>query len=42
MNQPHPTLPHTYPRRILLAVAAYSPQIVTETCYALALQTDPP
>lgn len=27
--------PHQYPRRILLAVAARSPQIVTETIYAL-------
>ena len=32
---------HTYPRRILLAVAANSPQIVTETLYALAHQTKP-
>ncbi len=30
------TLPHHYSRRILLAVAANSPQIVTETLYALA------
>lgn len=42
MNQPDPTLPHTYPRRILLAVAANSPQIVTETVYALACQHTPP
>ncbi|MBO0613283.1 CRISPR-associated ring nuclease Csm6 [Thiothrix fructosivorans] len=41
-KQLDPTLPHTYPRRILLAVAANSPQIVTETYYALARQTDPP
>lgn len=34
--------PHTYPRRILLAVAAHSPQIVTETCYALVCRSDPP
>lgn len=33
--------PHNYPRRILLAVAANSPQIVTETLYALAQQTEP-
>jgi CRISPR-associated protein (TIGR02584 family) len=33
--------PHTYPRRILLAVAAHSPQIVTETVYALSQQTVP-
>lgn len=28
--------PHTYPRRILLCVTGLSPQIVTETLYALA------
>src|SRR5574337_1815314 len=28
--------PHTYPRRVLLAVTGLSPQIVTETLYALA------
>ena len=33
--------PHTYPRRILLAVAANSPQIVTETLFALARHTVP-
>jgi len=32
--------PHTYPRRVLLAVAARSPQIVTETIYALTQQAD--
>lgn len=36
----HPS-PHEYPRRILLAVAANSPQIVTETIYALTRQSDP-
>lgn len=30
------TDPHAYPRRILLAVTGLSPQIVTETLYALA------
>jgi len=35
-----PTNDH-YPRRILLAVAAKSPQIVTETLFALACQTKP-
>ncbi len=30
------------PRRILLAVTGLSPQIVTETLYALAVRTDPP
>lgn len=41
----HPTAghqPHTYPRRILLAVSGLSPQIVTETLYALAAQADGP
>lgn len=33
--------PPTYPRRILLAVAAKSPQIITETIYALARQEIP-
>lgn len=32
--------PHQYPRRILLAVAARSPQIVTETIYALTQLDD--
>jgi CRISPR-associated protein (TIGR02584 family) len=31
-----PTQPHTYPRRILLAVTGLSPQVLTETLYALA------
>lgn len=31
-----PTQPHLYPRRVLLAVSGLSPQIVTETLYALA------
>lgn len=33
--------PTTYPRRILLAVTGLSPQIVTETLYALAVQREP-
>lgn len=37
-----PALPHAYPRRILLAVAANSPQIITETCYALVCRSSPP
>lgn len=41
MTHPDPTQPHTYPRRILLAVAANSPQIVTETVYALTQHTTP-
>lgn len=35
---PHPDRPETYPRRILLAVTGLSPQIVTETLYALAVK----
>ena len=35
MTQLDPTQPHTYPRRILVAVEAYSPQTVTEALYAL-------
>lgn len=41
MNFPDPQQPHTYSRRILLAVEAYSPQTITETLYALT-QTSPP
>lgn len=36
------TRPATYPRRILLAVTGLSPQIVTETLYALAVANDTP
>ena len=41
-HTPHPTQPHSYPRRVLLAVSGLSPQIVTETIYALAAQADAP
>lgn len=41
MNQ-SPQSPTDYPRRILLAVSGLSPQIVTETIYALAAQADAP
>lgn len=34
--------PHDYPRRILLAVTGLSPQVVTETLYALAVTQHPP
>ncbi len=34
--------PSTYPRRLLLAVTGLSPQVVTETLYALALHHQPP
>lgn len=33
--------PHVYPRRILLAVTGLSPQVVTETIYALAVAGRP-
>ena len=35
-------LPHDYPRRLLVAVTGLSPQIVTETLYALAFEQEPP
>lgn len=37
-----PDQPHTYPRRILLAVTGLTPQVVTETLYALACRTRSP
>ena len=33
--------PHQYSRRVLLAVSGLSPQILTETLYALAVATEP-
>lgn len=33
--------PHEYPRRVLLAVTGLSPQVVTETLYALAVEHVP-
>ncbi|WP_058556342.1 CRISPR-associated ring nuclease Csm6 [Thiohalocapsa sp. ML1] len=38
---PQHQAPHDYPRRVLLAVAGLSPQIVTETLYALAVRGEP-
>ncbi len=38
MNQ----APHHYPRRVLLCVAGLTPQVVTETLYALAVRQKPP
>jgi hypothetical protein len=35
------TQPHTYPRRILVAVSGLSPQILTETLYGLAVANQP-
>ncbi len=37
-----PRRPATFPRRVLLMVTGLSPQVVTETVYALAVQADPP
>ncbi|GAB4111722.1 MAG: hypothetical protein Kow001_13340 [Acidobacteriota bacterium] len=34
--------PHAFPTRVLLAVTGLSPQVVTETLYALSRQNDPP
>ncbi len=34
--------PYTYPKRIVLAVTGLSPQVVTETLYALAVCQSPP
>jgi CRISPR-associated protein (TIGR02584 family) len=39
---PHPDDPTSYPHRILLAVTGLSPQVVTETLYALAVEQAPP
>lgn len=41
MSKFDPRLPHTYPRRVLIAVTGLSPQIVTETLYALAVRPEP-
>ena len=35
-------MPHEYPTRVLVAVTGLTPQIVTETLYALAVDPDPP
>lgn len=37
----NPQEPQSYPRRILLAVTGLSPQVVTETLYALAVKRSP-
>jgi CRISPR-associated protein (TIGR02584 family) len=41
-NACNPRIPHSYPRRVLLAVSGLSPQIVTETIYALTQTSDAP
>ncbi|HLB30965.1 MAG TPA: CRISPR-associated ring nuclease Csm6 [Gammaproteobacteria bacterium] len=38
----YPAAPQSFPHRILLAVTGLSPQIITETLYALAVRRDPP
>lgn len=40
-HPPDPESPQNYPRRVLLAVTGLSPQIVTETLYALAVAREP-
>lgn len=42
MNDANPAAPHAYARRILLAVTGLSPQIITETIYALAIAPKKP
>lgn len=39
---PDPKLPHTFPRRVLLCVVGLTPQVVTETLWVLAVQSEPP
>ncbi len=41
LSMSEPRQPHNYPRRILLCVTGLSPQIVTETLYALAIEHQP-
>ena len=38
---PDPTLPHSFPRRVLLCVVGLTPQVVTETLWALAVRGHP-
>lgn len=40
-SSPDPRVPSSYPRRVLLAVTGLSPQVVTETLYALAMELQP-
>lgn len=41
IDPPHANAPHAYPRRILLAVCGLSPQVITETLHALAVERQP-
>ena len=36
-----PDRPETYPRRVLLSVSGLTPQVITETLYALAMRSPP-
>jgi len=38
---PLPTAPHLYPRRVLVGVTGLSPQVITETVFALAVRPAP-
>lgn len=40
-NRLNPGAPETYPRRVLLAVSGLTPQILTETLFALAVKAKP-
>ncbi len=40
-DSPDPAAPQRYPRRILLMVTGRTPQVVTETLYALTQRSDP-
>jgi CRISPR-associated protein (TIGR02584 family) len=42
LDREPPVDPHCYRRRILLVVTGLTPQVVTETVYALAVAADPP
>lgn len=39
---PDPRAPHAYPRRVLVTVTGHTPQVVTETLYALCVHQYPP
>ncbi len=41
-SSPDPALPHTFPRRVLACVVGLTPQVVTETLWALAVAGEPP
>ncbi|MBK8640362.1 MAG: TIGR02584 family CRISPR-associated protein [Chromatiaceae bacterium] len=41
MTNPHPSTPEQYPHRILLMVTGRTPQVVTETLYALTQRPNP-